>query len=71
MDKERMDLLELKMKRIGLLMEASGETIEAMLSKYAYYCLGCNTCPFFEVCKQDYSEICTERWEEYLMGVDE
>ena len=72
MDKEKLDLLELKMKRIGLLMEASGKTVEAMLSTYANYCLSCDKCPFYKVCKQDYTGIhCKERWEDYLMGVDE
>ena len=69
---DKLELLSKKMDRIKVLMDATDQSIEKMLSNYAAAALFCEDCPLIDKCTvRMNTKSCNEMWLEFLEASDE
>ena len=62
--------LEVRLSRVGDLIQSSGKNIEQMLASYASNNVECKDCYLKEICTNHSGDACEQRWLSYLENGD-
>jgi len=66
----KLNELEVRLSRIGDLIQSGGGSIERMLAIYACHDIECRDCYLKEICTDHSTDGCEKRWLSYLQLKD-